>query len=122
MLGLYVREKRWLTLPEAIRKMTALPAARLGVKDRGLLRAGMKADLVLFDPATVIDHSTFEQPRALATGIAKVWVNGGLVWTGTAPGAERTGPRAHPVSAGARRFSIAATEQERRPALKSRRA
>ena len=52
---------------------------------------GMKADLVLFDPATVIDHSTFEQPRALSTGIAKVWVNGGLVWTGTAAGSERPG-------------------------------
>ncbi len=91
VLGLYVREKQWLSLPEAIRKMTALPAARLGLKDRGLVREGMKADLVLFDPATVIDHATFEQPRALATGIAKVWVNGGLVWTGAAPGNERTG-------------------------------
>ena len=46
---------------------------------------------MLFDPATVIDHSTFEQPRALATGIAKVWVNGGLVWTAAAPGTERPG-------------------------------
>ena len=91
VLGLYVREKQWLTLPEAIRKMTAMPAARLGLKDRGMLRAGMKADLVLFDPATVIDHSTFEQPRALSTGLAKVWVNGGLVWTGTAAGPERPG-------------------------------
>lgn len=51
----------------------------------------MKADLVLFDPVTVIDRSTFEQPRALATGIAKVWVNGGLVWTGTAAGDVRPG-------------------------------
>ncbi len=91
VLGLYVRDKQWMTLPEAIRKMTSLPAARLGLTDRGLLRAGMKADLVLFDPKTVIDHSTFEQPRALSTGIAKVWVNGGLVWDGTAPGAERPG-------------------------------
>ena len=91
VLGLYVREKQWLTLPEAIRKMTSMPAARLGLKDRGTLKAGMKADLVLFDPKTVIDHSTFEQPRALSTGIAKVWVNGGLVWTGTAPGTERPG-------------------------------
>ena len=91
VLGRYVREQQWLTLPEAIRKMTAMPAARLGLKDRGLLREGMKADLVLFDPATVIDHATFEQPRALATGIAKVWVNGGLVWTGAASGTERTG-------------------------------
>lgn len=84
VLGRYVREEGWITLPEAVRKMTALPAARLGLKDRGLLKPGMKADLVLFDPATVIDRSTFEQPRALATGIAKVWVNGELVWTGTA--------------------------------------
>jgi N-acyl-D-amino-acid deacylase len=91
VLGLYVREQKWLTLPDAVRKMTSMPAARLGLKDRGTLREGMKADLVLFDPATVIDRSTFEQPRALSQGIAKVWVNGGLVWDGTAPGAERTG-------------------------------
>ncbi len=91
VLGLYVRDKQWLTLPDAIRKMTSLPAARLGLADRGLLRAGMKADLVLFDPATVTDHSTFEQPRALSTGIARVWVNGGLVWDGSAAGAERPG-------------------------------
>lgn len=91
VLGLYVREQHWLTLPDAVRKMTTLPAARLGLKDRGTLKEGMKADLVLFDPATVIDHSTFEQPRALATGITKVWVNGGLVWTGTASGPERPG-------------------------------
>ena len=84
VLGRYVREQPWLTLPEAIRKMTSMPAARMGLTDRGLLKPGMKADLVLFDPATVVDHSTFEQPRALSTGIAKVWVNGGLVWTGAA--------------------------------------
>ncbi len=91
VLGLYVREKGWMTLPEAIRKMTTMPAARLGLKDRGQLTAGMKADLVLFDPKTVIDHSTFEQPRALATGITKVWVNGGVVWNGTAAGPEHPG-------------------------------
>lgn len=91
VLGLYVREKGWLTLPEAIRKMTTMPAARLGLKDRGQLKAGMKADLVLFDPKTVIDHSTFEQPRALATGITTVWVNGGVVWNGTAAGPEHPG-------------------------------
>lgn len=91
VLGLYVREKGWMTLPEAIRKMSTLPAARLGLKDRGQLKVGMKADLVLFDPKTVIDRSTFEQPRALATGISKVWVNGGLVWTGTAAGSEHPG-------------------------------
>ena len=86
VLGRYVREQPWLTLPEAIHKMTAMPAARMRLTDRGLVKPGMKADLVLFDPATVVDHSTFESPRALSTGIAKVWVNGGLVWTGTAAG------------------------------------
>ena len=86
VLGRYVRDQRWLTLPEAIRKMTAMPAARMGLKDRGLLKPGMKADLVLFDPATVADHSTFESPRALSTGIATVWVNGVVVWDGRAPG------------------------------------
>lgn len=91
VLGLYVREKQWLTLPEAIRKMTSMPAARLKLRDRGQVKPGMKADLVLFDPKTVIDRSTFEQPRALATGIAKVWVNGGLVWTGTAASDARPG-------------------------------
>jgi N-acyl-D-amino-acid deacylase len=80
-----------MTLPEAIRKMTSMPAARLGLDDRGVVRPGMKADLVLFDPNTVTDRSTFEDPRALSAGIAKVWVNGGLVWTGGAPGAERPG-------------------------------
>jgi N-acyl-D-aspartate/D-glutamate deacylase len=73
-----------MTLPEAIHKMSGMPAARLGLRDRGTLKTGMKADLVLFDPATVIDRATFEQPRALSTGIHRVWVNGALVWTGTA--------------------------------------
>jgi N-acyl-D-amino-acid deacylase len=91
VLGLYVRDKQWLPLPEAVRKMTSLPAARLGLKDRGALKPGMKADLVLFDPATVVDHSTFENPRALATGITRVWVNGGLVWNGTTAGPVRPG-------------------------------
>ena len=91
VLGLYVREQQWMTLQDAVHKMTAMPAARMGLKDRGLLREGMKADLVLFDPATVTDHSTFEQPRALSTGIAKVWVNGGLVWNGTGAGGALTG-------------------------------
>ncbi|MGE0359182.1 MAG: amidohydrolase family protein [Vicinamibacterales bacterium] len=84
VLGRLVREQGWMTLPDAIRKMTTMPAARIGLKDRGRIAEGLKADLVLFDPKTVIDHSTFEQPRALATGISRVWVNGAVVWTGTA--------------------------------------
>ena len=76
VLGRFVREEQWLTLQDAIRKMTSLPAARLGLKDRGVIRAGMKADLVLFDPATVVDVSTFEQPSLRARGIQMVFVNG----------------------------------------------
>jgi N-acyl-D-amino-acid deacylase len=91
VLGRLVREQGWLTLPEAVRKMTALPAARLGLTDRGLVRTGMKADLVLLDPATVIDRSTFEQPRLLASGIQRVWVNGVLVWNGQAATGARPG-------------------------------
>ncbi len=85
VLGVYVREKHWLTLPEAIRKMTSLPAQRLGWKDRGVVKEGAFADLVLFDPDTIIDRSTFANPTALATGIEKVFVNGVLVWDGGRP-------------------------------------
>jgi N-acyl-D-amino-acid deacylase len=95
VLGVYVREKKWLTLPEAIRKMTSLPAKRLGWKDRGTLKVGNFADLVLFNPDTVIDRSTFEKPFELPTGIEKVFVNGQLTWdsgksTGAKPGAVLT--------------------------------
>jgi N-acyl-D-amino-acid deacylase len=88
VLGLYVREKHWLTLPDAIRKMTSLPAKRLNWKDRGVLREGAFADLVLFNPETVIDRSTFSNPFTLPSGIEKVFVNGTLVWnSGKASGA-----------------------------------
>jgi N-acyl-D-amino-acid deacylase len=91
VLGLYVREKKWLTLPEAVRKMTGLPAQRLGWKDRGTLREGAYADLVLFNPETIIDRSTFQKPFELPSGIEKVFTNGVLVWdagkaTGARPG------------------------------------
>jgi N-acyl-D-amino-acid deacylase len=85
VLGRLVREKHWLTLPEAIRKMTSLPAQRLGWNDRGVLREGAYADLVLFDPGTILDHSTFAKPQELPTGIEKVFVNGILVWSANKP-------------------------------------
>jgi len=96
VLARYVREQKWLTLPEAIRKMTSLPAARLKLKDRGRIAPGMKADLVLFHPERVADRSTFSDPHRLSEGIEKVWVNGELVWDaaparGKQPGA--TGAR-----------------------------
>jgi N-acyl-D-amino-acid deacylase len=91
VLGVYVREKKWLTLPEAVRKMTSLPAQRLKWKDRGVIREGAVADIVLFDPKTVIDRSTFAKPFELPAGIEKVFVGGELVWadgkaTGARPG------------------------------------
>lgn len=91
VLGVYVRERGWLTLPEAIRKMTSLPAQRLGWKDRGTIREGAFADLVLFDPDTVLDRSTFAEPTLTPAGIEKVFVNGIAVWsdgkaTGKRPG------------------------------------
>jgi N-acyl-D-amino-acid deacylase len=100
VLGRFVRERKWLTLEEAIRKMTSLPASRLKLADRGTLRKGAWADLVLFDPATVIDRSTFDDPFILSTGIRNVWVNGALVWdepkaTGARPGQVIT-PAARP--------------------------
>jgi len=91
VLGLYVREKHWLTLPEAVRKMTSLPAQRLGWKDRGVIREGAFADLVLFDPQTVIDRSTFAKPFELPAGIEKVFVNGEVVWESGKPTGARPG-------------------------------
>ncbi|HET9527285.1 MAG TPA: D-aminoacylase [Pyrinomonadaceae bacterium] len=91
VLGRYVRELRWLTLPDAIRKMTSLPAQRFRLRDRGLVRPGFKADLVLFDPARIIDRSTFQQPELFSEGVKRVFVNGEEVWidgsvTGRRPG------------------------------------
>ncbi len=91
VLGRFVREQHWLTLPEAVRKMTSLPAKRLGLTDRGLIREGMKADLVIFDPKRVIDRSTFKEPQLLSEGVERVFVNGEPVWengkvTGLMPG------------------------------------
>jgi dihydroorotase/N-acyl-D-amino-acid deacylase len=79
ILGLYVREEGLLTLEEAIRKMTSLPAARVKLWDRGLVRPGLMADLVVFDPATVRARSTFANPRQYSEGMRYVMVNGELV-------------------------------------------
>jgi N-acyl-D-amino-acid deacylase len=87
VLGRFVRERKWLTLEEAIRKMTSLPASRLGLKDRGTIAAGQVADLVLFDPLTVIDNATFTEPFRPSSGIERVWVSGELVWDGKPTGA-----------------------------------
>jgi N-acyl-D-amino-acid deacylase len=91
VLGRYVREQQWLSLPEAIRKMTSAPAARLKLTGRGRIEAGAIADLVLFDPKTILDRSTFEAPFELPTGVEKVWVRGELVWDGGRVQAARPG-------------------------------
>jgi N-acyl-D-amino-acid deacylase len=79
VLGVYVREQKVLTLEDAIRKMTSSPASRVGLTDRGLLRPGMKADVVIFDANRIIDKSTYTNPHAYAEGVAHVLVNGELV-------------------------------------------
>jgi dihydroorotase/N-acyl-D-amino-acid deacylase len=76
VLGRYVREERALSLEAAVHKMTGMPARRLGLEDRGVLRAGAAADVVVFDPARVADRATFEAPHQYATGIDLVLVNG----------------------------------------------
>lgn len=76
VLGRYVREQKQLTWEEAIRKMTALPSAIVGLVDRGYLAPGMAADIAVFDPRTIIDRSTFDEPAAFSTGVTEVIVNG----------------------------------------------
>ena len=82
VLGRFVRENRWLSLEEAVRKMTSMPANRLGLKDRGRIKKGLKADLVLFDASDVIDNATFVDPLVTSGGIKAVFVNGSKVWDG----------------------------------------
>ncbi len=76
VLGKYARDEKVLTLPEAVRRLAALPAHNLGLHDRGMLKVGDYADVVVFDPKTVADHSTYTQPQLLATGVTDVLVNG----------------------------------------------
>ena len=80
VLAVYVRERRTISLEEAVRKMSSFPAQRLGLQDRGLLRPGMRADIAVFDPARVRDAATFERPHQYAEGISSVIVNGIVVF------------------------------------------
>jgi N-acyl-D-aspartate/D-glutamate deacylase len=100
VLGRYVRERKLLSLEEAVRKMTSFPAQRIGLLDRGLLRPGLKADVTVFDPAKVRDTATFEKPHQYAEGFAMVVVNGRVVYrdgkmTGERPGVVLKSTRAN---------------------------
>ena len=97
ILGVYVRDEKLLTLEDAVRKMTSLPAQRMRLWDRGVVRPGAAADLVVFDPATIRDTATFAQPRQYAEGVRWVAVNGQLVVdegriTSARPGRALRGP------------------------------
>jgi len=97
ILALYVRQSNILPLEDAIRKMTSMPAQRVGLRNRGILKEGFFADVVVFDPATVTDKATFENPHQYSEGISLVLVNGLPVWennkfTGNLPGRVLRGP------------------------------
>jgi N-acyl-D-aspartate/D-glutamate deacylase len=97
VLARYVRERKVLTLEDAVRRMTSLPAMRFRIFDHGLLRQGMKADVVVFDAATVADKSTYEHPHQYSAGFRYVLVNGKIVlkdgeMTGARPGRVLYGP------------------------------
>lgn len=104
VLGVYVREEKVIGLEDAVRKMTSLPAQAFRFDDRGLLRPGYKADIVVFDPETVRENSTFDAPHAYSTGFDVVMVNGTtVVWkdmvTGELPGKAIRGPGYDPAAA-----------------------
>lgn len=97
LLGKYVREEQVIPLEEAVHKLTTLPAENLKLRKRGRLQAGYFADVLIFDPATITDHATYEEPHQYATGMRDVWVNGVAVLrngahTGATPGRFVKGP------------------------------
>jgi len=105
ILGLYVRQDSVISLEFAIRKMTSLAAQRVGINDRGLLKPGMFADITVFDPNTIIDRSTYENPSQIATGVSYVLVNGvpvvdGGQVTNALPGRALRGPGYRPARSG----------------------
>jgi len=97
LLGKYVREEKVISLTEAVRRLSSLPATNLGLDRRGFLKPGMFADVVVFDPQTIADHATFENPHQLSVGVHHVFVNGAQVLkdgalTGAKPGRALWGP------------------------------
>jgi len=121
VLGHYVRELKALTWEDAVRKMTALPAATIGMVDRGYVATGMAADITVFDPATVIDRATYDDPGRLSEGIRLVLVNGSVALLDGAVTGQRTGrvltrtahmPSRPMNTAAARRLSLKGTVTE----------
>jgi N-acyl-D-amino-acid deacylase len=103
LLGRYVREEKLISLEEAVRRLSSLPATNLGLRDRGRLAPGLFADVVVFDPATIADRATYEDPHQYAVGVRHVFVNGVQVLrdgehTGATPGRALAGPGARPRS------------------------
>jgi len=97
LLGRYVRDEKLVSLQEAVRRLTSMPAANLGISDRGALKTGMVADLAIFDPMTIADRATFDQPQRYSVGMRHVFVNGAQVLrngehTGATPGRFVRGP------------------------------
>ena len=97
LLGKYVRDEKVISLEEAVRRLTALPAENLKLRKRGSLKVGNYADVVVFDPATITDHATFDRPHQFSTGVQDVFVNGVQVLkdgehTGATPGRVVRGP------------------------------
>src|SRR5205823_4901664 len=108
VLGRYVREEKLLTLEDAVRKMTSANAAKIRIFDRGLLRPGQWADVTVFNPDTILDRATYEQPHQYATGVEYVIVNGKVVLdrgrhTGARPGAILYGPGRRPTEESGKR-------------------
>jgi len=91
VLGRYARDQKALSLEAAVHKMTGLSAATFCLGERGLIAVGMKADVTVFDPETIIDRATYEAPAQLAEGIVHVFVNGALAWTERAATPVRSG-------------------------------
>ena len=101
VLGRYVRELKVITLEDAVRKMSAFPAQRIGLADRGVLREGMKGDIAIFNPETIRDLATFERPHQYAEGVDYVIVNGQVAFergmmTAARPGRVLFGPSTRP--------------------------
>ena len=97
LLGKYVRDEKIISLEEAIRKLTSLPASNMKIEKRGMLKNGYFADIVVFDPNTISDHATFSNPHQYSTGVSDVFVNGRQVLkrgehTGMLPGRVVRGP------------------------------